>query len=269
MNSAGGIVLGGRINRQESYVDTVRRLSIAQKSAGVHAPAYSRFINRRLGRLLAAWAFRVGLTPNAVTGISALLTYSGIVLLAIVPPSTVLGFAVGLLLVLGYAFDSADGQVARLRGGGTAAGEWLDHMADAVKISALPLSMVVGFYRFDVVPHWWLLVPLSGAIVGAALFFGMILTEQLRKQAGESLPSATSPEGGIAWVRSFLVVPMDYGVLCLSFFFLGQMMVFTMIYALITAATAGFFLLAAIKWFRELNSMQRVSTDFKSGEAIE
>lgn len=269
MNSAAGTVLGGGTGRRESYGDTLRRLSVAQKSAGVHAPAYSRFINRRLGRLLAAWAFRVGLTPNVVTAISAILTYSGIVLLVVMAPSAWVGFAIGLLLVLGYAFDSADGQVARLRGGGTAAGEWLDHMADAVKISALPLFMVIGFYRFDAVPRWWLLVPLFGAIVGAALFFGMILTEQLRKQAGKSLPTATSNTGGIAWVRSVLVAPMDYGVLCLSFFFLGQITVFTVIYTLITAATAGFFVLAAVKWFRELNSMQRASTDPKSGEPVE
>ena len=45
---------------------TVRRLAAAQKGAA-GAPAYSRFVNRPLGRLFAALAFHAGLTPNAVT----------------------------------------------------------------------------------------------------------------------------------------------------------------------------------------------------------
>lgn len=242
-------------HRAESYRLTVRRMAAAQKTAGIHAPAYSRFVNRKLGRLIAAWAFRVGLTPAAVTAISALLTYSGIALLAILPPSTVLGIVVGGLLVLGYAFDSADGQVARYGGGGTPAGEWLDHMADAIKISALPLFMLIGFYRFDVSPDWWLLVPLTGAIVGAALFFGMILTEQLRRQLSKDMPTAESQGGGLAWVRSVLVLPMDYGVLCLSFFLLGNISIFLVTYTVITLATAGFFVLASVKWYRELKAV--------------
>ncbi|WP_449374621.1 CDP-alcohol phosphatidyltransferase family protein [Arthrobacter psychrolactophilus] len=239
----------------------MRRLSTAQKTAGVHAPAYSRFVNRKMGRYLAAWAFRAGLSPDAVTGISATLTYAGIILLVLLPPSTMLGFVICFLLVLGYAFDSADGQVARLEGGGTAAGEWLDHMADAIKISALPLFMVIGFYRFDVVPRMWLLIPLAGAIVGSALFFGMILTEQLRRFNGKAMKSATTQSGDVGWIRSLMVIPMDYGVLCLSFVFLGQIPLFILIYTLITAATACFCVLAAVKWHKDLKTLQQISTE--------
>ena len=56
------------------------------------------------------------------------------------------------LLVVGYAFDAADGQLARLRGGGIIAGEWLDHMVDAIKVASLHLAVLVGLYRFDAVP---------------------------------------------------------------------------------------------------------------------
>ncbi|WP_230854387.1 CDP-alcohol phosphatidyltransferase family protein [Arthrobacter terrae] len=218
--------------------------------------------------MLAAGAYRAGLTSNAVTGISALFTFSGILLLVLFPPSALLGIIIGVLLVLGYAFDSADGQVARLRGGGSPAGEWLDHMADAVKISALPLFMVVGFYRFDAVPRPWLLVPLAATIIGAGLFFGMILTEQLRRQLGTATPVAVKDTGGPSWVRSVLVIPMDYGVLCLSFFLLGVLPVFVVVYTFITAATAGFFLLAAGKWFRELKSAGAAQTVSLSGGAL-
>ena len=200
------------------YWDTVRALSVGQKTAARSAPAYSRYINRRLGRLLAAAAMRAGLGPNAVTAISAAFTFAGIALLMIFPPSGALGIGVALCLVVGYAFDSADGQVARMRGGGSPAGEWLDHMVDAVKTSTMPLALAVGLYRFGAVDRWWLVVPLGAAIVSAVLFFGMILTEQLRRQTGRV--SVADP-GGRSWIRSLLVIPMDYGVLCLSFLSYG------------------------------------------------
>ncbi|MCY0904969.1 CDP-alcohol phosphatidyltransferase family protein [Arthrobacter sp. H14-L1] len=246
---------GRAARRTEAYRETLGRLASAQKKAGLHAPAYSRFINRKLGRLLAAWAYRAGFTPNTVTLISAAFTYIGIILLAVYPPSWALGFAVALFLVVGYAFDSADGQLARLRGGGSPAGEWLDHMADAIKISALPIFLAVGMYRFESVAQIWLLVPLAATIVGAALFFGMILTEQLRRQLGTSTPAADAAGGRSSWVRSVLVIPMDYGVLCLSFILLGALPAFLVLYTLITIATAGFFILASLKWFRELRTV--------------
>lgn len=233
------------------YRDTVKRLAAAQKTAARGAPAYSRYVNRRLGRLLAALALHAGLGPNAVTAVSAVFTFSGIALLMMFPPSGALGIGVALLLVVGYALDSADGQVARMQGSGSAAGEWLDHMVDAVKTSALPLALAVGLYRFGTVDRRWLLVPLAAAVISAVLFFSMILTEQLRRQ--RDLISVAAP-GGRSWLRSVLVVPMDYGVLCLCFAFYGVVPLFLALYTLIVAATAGFLLLASIKWFREISA---------------
>ena len=102
-----------------SFRQTVARLSSAQKKAQRGAPAYSIYVNRRIGKYLAAWAFRAGLTPNAVTAINAVFTFSGIVVLALSPIEWFTGLIVSALLVIGYAFDSADGQLARLRGGGS------------------------------------------------------------------------------------------------------------------------------------------------------
>lgn len=235
------------------YWATVKELAAAQKTAARGAPAYSRYVNRRLGRLLAAAALRAGLGPNAITAISAVFTFTGIALLVLFPPSVELGLGVALSLVVGYALDSADGQVARMQGSGSPAGEWLDHMVDAVKTSLMPLALAVGLYRFGAVDTWWLLVPLGAAVVSAVLFFSMILTEQLRRQAGSS--SVATPSGR-SWIRSVLVVPMDYGILCLSFVFYGTLPLFLAVYTLIFAATAAFLLLASIKWFRELSAVQ-------------
>jgi phosphatidylglycerophosphate synthase len=242
------------VRPDETYGATVRRLAAAQKPAARSAPAYSRYVNRRIGRYLAAWAYRAGLTPNAVTGISALFTGAGIALLVAVPPSWWSGVAVALALLVGYAFDSADGQVSRLRGGGTPAGEWLDHVVDAAKVSAMPLAVLIGFARFDVAPRAWLLVPLAFSVVSSVLFFGMILTEQLRRQHGRRSLAEDLP-GRPSWVRAVLVAPMDYGVLCVSFVLLGATDAFMVVYTVLFAATAAFLALASVKWFREMRGL--------------
>lgn len=237
----------------EPFRTTLSRFATAQKGAARSAPAYSRFVNRRLGRVLAAWAYRRGLSPNAVTGISALCTFTAIALLAGVAPSWPLGVVVSLLLVLGYAFDSADGQVARLTGTGSPAGEWLDHMVDATKIVTLPIALGVGLYRFEVVEHGWLLVPALHAIAGSVYFFGMILTEQMRRAAGVVSTAATG--GRAPWLRSVLGIPTDYGTTCLVFLLLGAPTAFFVGYAAIVAATVAVALAAAVSWYGQLRRL--------------
>ena len=79
----------------------------AQKSSS-GAPVYSRFVNRPLGRVFAALAYSWGLMPNQVTGVSAVFTFSGVVAIAVLPVAPWTGIVVALLLVIGYALDSAD-----------------------------------------------------------------------------------------------------------------------------------------------------------------
>jgi phosphatidylglycerophosphate synthase len=243
----------GAGGQREAILAIVRRLKLAQKPAARSAPAYSRFVNRRIGRYLAAWAYSIGLGPNVVTAISAVWTFAGVALLVLFPPSWALGVSVTLCLLIGYAFDSADGQVSRLQGSSSPAGEWLDHMVDSVKVSTMPLALAVGFYRFDVGPRGWLLVPIAFAIVSAVLFFCMILTEQLRRAHGTVSLAADAP-GRPSWLRAVLVIPMDYGVLCLSFVLLGAPIAFMVVYTVLFAATTLFLLSAAVKWFRELRA---------------
>jgi phosphatidylglycerophosphate synthase len=233
---------------------TLQRLSSAQKGA-VGAPAYSRFVNRKLGRLLAALAFHSGLTPNMVTGISAAFTGSGIAVLALSRPSWTTGLGVTACLVLGYAFDAADGQLARLRGGGSPAGEWLDHMVDALKIASLHLALLVGLYRSEPAQRdAWLLLPVGFSIVSVVLFFGTLLNESLRAQHGAVTRAARSEQRpGV--LRSLLVVPTDYGLLCLVFFLLGAPRVFLSVYAVLFVATAVYLALASVKWFAEMGRL--------------
>src|SRR4051812_795487 len=95
------VAVRGSVDRPErSFTDALARLRSAQKP-GAGAPPYSRWVNRRFGRLLAAAAYRIGATPNAVTGVSALFTFAGLALIALIAPAPWLGLAVTALLVVG------------------------------------------------------------------------------------------------------------------------------------------------------------------------
>jgi phosphatidylglycerophosphate synthase len=241
-------------NLPSSHREVVRRLAAAQKpSKG--APAYSRYVNRPLGRQFAAIAFRLGLTPNQVTIISGICTFAGIGLLALVGPTFVLGSVLAALFVLGYALDAADGQLARLSGRSSYAGEWLDHMVDATKTVSLHLAVMISLARFtDLSGSAWLLVPICYAIVSSVLFFGMTLNDQLRRHH-VLLTGVRAAPAGTSTLRSLLIIPVDYGFLCVIFVLLGATHWFFGIYTLMFVGSAAYLLLAAVKWFREFSRL--------------
>lgn len=235
------------------YRRTVEQLRSAQKPAGRGAPAYSIYVNRPLGRRIAAAAYLARLTPNAVTALSALCTFAAIVLLATLRPGLLVGISITVLLALGYALDSADGQVARLRGGGSASGEWLDHVVDAIKTSSLHAAVLICAYRFLVRPdlRGWLLVPL-GFIVIAAVSFTVFLLNDLLKAARSQRDTTVVIRTGSTPLRALLGAPTDYGVLIYVFLLLGLPSVFLIVYTLLFAAHLGYLALALPKWFRDM-----------------
>lgn len=242
------------VPRNASYREVVAGLAGAQKKRARGAPAYSVYVNRPVGRYLAAACYRAGLTPNVVSAVSAVFTFSAIILIAVVPPAPWLGILVWLLLAIGYAFDSADGQVARLRGGGSPAGEWLDHVLDSIKNSALHLAVLItAFLNFDLPNPAWLLVPIGFAIVAAVMFFAMILNDLLK--ARYAAPSSVIDTRRNTPLRAVLGIPTDYGVICLSFVLLGVPMVFFIVYTVLFVANLGYLALALVKWFGDMNAL--------------
>jgi phosphatidylserine synthase len=188
-----------------------------------------------------------------VSLISAGFTFTGIALLATVPPSALLGIGVWLLLAVGYAWDSADGQVARLRGGGSLAGEWLDHILDSAKLVSLHVAVAIGAYRFfDLSDVRWVLVPLGFAIVSTVTFFGMILNDLLRGKRG--IPQAAEA-GGSSPLRSLMGLPTDYGVWCLSFILWGLTPLFMVVYTLLFLAAIAYLVAALAVWFRRMKAL--------------
>ena len=239
------------------FSDTVRRLAAAQKPPAKGSPAYSRFVNRRIGRYLAAGSYQLGLTPNQVTFISACFSAAAIAAVALVRPTVLVAVGITLALLLGYAFDSADGQLARLRGGGSPAGEWLDHVVDSGKTAAVHLAVLICWFRFyDLESNGVLLIPLGFTLVQVVFFFTQILTDQLRRAHPAQAP-APADASAAAVVRSLMVAPTDYGLLCIAFVTLAWHQVFGVLYTLFFAGTALFLLAALPKWFREMAALPR------------
>jgi phosphatidylglycerophosphate synthase len=244
-----------------------RALSAGAGKSNRGAPGYSRWVNRPVGRQLAIIAFRVGLSPNQVTILSGLTSLAGIAVLAIAPATVGAGFLVAFLLALAYALDSADGQVARMQGGGSRAGEWLDHVIDCVKIAALHAAVLIAWYRWFDLPDVVLLVPIVAGIQLSTYFFSMILTDQLRAaavaEAGPdpapvepaSPPAKPVDEGRPPVLASLIILPTDYGVLCLCFVLLGFHDAFVWVYSAITLAGVALLVAALGKWFRDLSRL--------------
>ncbi|MBP5800806.1 CDP-alcohol phosphatidyltransferase family protein [Microbacterium maritypicum] len=233
-------------------VDAYHRLARAQKGHARGAPAYSVYVNRRIGRVLAAVAYRIGLTPNQVSIISAVHSFVAIGLIAFGPVNVPMGLLIALLLVLGYAWDSADGQVARLRGGGSPQGEWLDHFIDTLKIASLHLGVLIGLYRVVPETPLLLLIPIVFSIVATTTFSGMLLNDLLK---GKHSVASTHERGGGTLMRSLILLPTDFGLVCLVFVLWGWTPAFLIGYGALCLAAVLFLALAAVKWFREIGRL--------------
>jgi len=240
---------------RQRYGDVVARLAAAQKSS-IKAPAWTRWVNRPLGRRLAAGAFLLGLTPNQVTFVSAVFTFGALTTVALVPPSAAVAVTVSGALLLGYALDSADGQLARLRGGGSPLGEWLDHVTDSVKNASVHLVIAVSWFRFwEPAQDGWLVVPLAFSVVSTTFFFSLNLTHQFRRahrqgEVHEDQPAVQQPPAPV--LPSLLTLPNDYGLLCVTFTLLATGTLFAGVYSALLVANFAFLAVGLAKWFVEL-----------------
>jgi phosphatidylglycerophosphate synthase len=212
-------------------------LARAQKS-GAGVPWYMRVVNRRLGRVIAAVVAPTRVSPDALTAASLAAFLAGAGLIVAVEPGFAMAVGATLLLQLGFALDSADGQLARLRGTGSPAGEWLDHVVDSGRHLLFHVAVLIGLYRFTDVSDGVLLVPLVFALVSTVRFFAQILAEQLARRDPVAGPGAV-PRFGV-WIQA----PADTGLLNLVVLlwawtstFVGAYAVFAVLNALLLLAT--------------------------------
>ncbi|ROR90501.1 CDP-alcohol phosphatidyltransferase family protein [Nocardioides aurantiacus] len=234
-----------------AYRDAVSALGARQKSQrGVSL--YSRFVNRPLGRLVAAAAHTLGLSPNLVSLLSAVVTLAGVAVLALVPPTWWSGVLVWQLLAWGFVLDSADGQVARLQSRSSPGGEWLDHVIDAGKMVVVHAGVLVGWYRFTDLSDGLLLVPLFFQLVAVVMFAGLTIVALLKRVAGVT---RSEGQGGPSWVRAVGLLPADYGIQTLFFVLWGAVGVFAAAYTLLAVVNAVLLVLLSAKWWGELRAL--------------
>jgi phosphatidylglycerophosphate synthase len=231
-----------------SYRRSLDALRAAQKPPrGVSL--YSLYVNRPIGRRIAALAHVLGLSPNQLTVLSAVSSFGAMALLVTLRPTVATGIAAGFLLALGFAFDSADGQVARLLGSGNRRGEWLDHMVDCAVKLGLHLAVFVGFDRYTHAKAT-LLIPLAYLVVAILIFFGGTLAAKLLEHAvSPGWPERREARGGAS---RFLLIPADHGTLCLSFLLWGESAVFLFVYSVLLVANSVLFAAYARNWWRDL-----------------
>jgi phosphatidylglycerophosphate synthase len=229
-----------------AFADVLRLLSTVQKPA-VGVSLYTRFVNRPAGRVFAAVAYRIGATPNQVTLLSALFTFPALAAVALVPPGPGLSVCVCTALAVGFALDSADGQLARSQRSGGPSGEWLDHVLDCVKVVSVHSAVLVALYRFfDLPSRTLLLAPMLFQLAAVLVFFVATLTEKLKRREHDRAPAPHSA------LRSVLLLPVDYGVTCLAFLFLGNQGLFLGVYCTLLLAHVVFLPAFLVKSFRRL-----------------
>ncbi|MCW2522890.1 MAG: CDP-alcohol phosphatidyltransferase [Frankiales bacterium] len=242
---------------ERSFSEAYARLSAAQKSAR-RAGGYSRWVNRPVGRYLAAWAYVRGLSPNGVTMISGLFTFIAIPAIAVLRPHWYFVLLEALFLLIGYAFDSADGQLARLQGSGSAAGEWLDHVSDCIKCCGLHLAVLICWFRFYDLRHAsYLLIPIAYTLVSTVWFFAIILSEQIRRYTvlRLGLSSTDARPTAAPVLQSLLALPADYGLLAVSMVLLGVHPLFGVVYTLLLVGNGLLLAMKLLAWYSELNRL--------------
>lgn len=231
----------------ERFVWARRSLDAAQKPAN-GVPAYTRWVNRRGARLVAAAGFALGLTPNNITAISALLSFAGMAILIGVSPSVWAGVAAAVLLAAGYLFDSADGQLARVSGASSKTGEWIDHVVDAFRSPAIHVSLAIAIMLHRPEYQALAIVALVYSLVTSGQFLSQILAEAFVRSAGR-------PQTRGGFLRSWVLLPTDPGTLCWMFVLWGLAPLFAVGYGLLAAIALAHSAVSLSRRYRDLRAL--------------
>lgn len=236
-----------------SFSQRFTTLKSAQKrSKGV--PIYTLYFNRPVGRFIAA-ASPKSVTPNMLTAVGGVLTYLAIFLLMFFAGGTGAWAVVGLLLIIGFFFDSADGQLARLRKSSSLSGEWLDHVLDSGRIAFIHMATLWFLIRNDVA-NATIAVAVCAVfgVAAVAVFYGGTLYEKLVPPAAKDQESAVVDTAGKRrmLLRSALMIPVDYGILCWIFILVPWPVLFFAFYVLLGLVKVATTSMLLAKWYSAL-----------------
>lgn len=179
-----------------------------------------RFFNRKISRWFTRIFLTVGLSPNAITVLAALVGLVSAVGFGIGTYSA--GIAAALLFQLAAIIDCCDGEVARLTFTESPFGAWLDIAMDNVVHMAIFVGIAVGSYlRVAGSDGAW--VPLAlgaAAVVGNGLSFLLVTRAQKIKVASRWKTPVQA-----AWSDFMLknVASRDFSVIVLLFAVLDKL----------------------------------------------
>ncbi|ASW57229.1 CDP-alcohol phosphatidyltransferase family protein [Plantactinospora sp. KBS50] len=168
---------------------------------------FSEAVSQWGGALLARTGQRLGLPPTALTLVNLVLGLATSVTVAGLAPRVAGGhlpaWPVGLLALVGwqlaYAFDCADGQLARVTGQGSAAGARLDVLCDvAAQIALVAALSAVAVAQRPGVPAW-----LVAAFAGTWMVNLVTSVMQAGPNAASMVASRSLPVRAVKLVRDY------------------------------------------------------------------
>lgn len=127
-----------------------------------NASLFTHQVSYRFSQYVAYFSKRVGLTPNAVTSIGFVVSLVAGSLLFVHDKSFLV--AAAILLQVGFIFDCADGQLARVTGATSPFGAWYDFVTDRVREYYVYIALAVGLFHKTDNSHYLLLAMIAIAI---------------------------------------------------------------------------------------------------------
>jgi phosphatidylglycerophosphate synthase len=179
-----------------------------------------RFFNRKVSRWFTRIFLALGLSPNPITMLAALVGLVAAVGFGVGTYSA--GIIAALLFQLAAIIDCCDGEVARLTFTESPFGAWLDIAMDNVVHMAIFAGIAVGSYlRVAGSEGAWIPLALgAAAVLGNGLSFWLVTRAQKIKAA-----SAWKTPVQAAWSDFMLknVASRDFSVIVLLFALLGKL----------------------------------------------
>jgi phosphatidylglycerophosphate synthase len=151
---------------------------------------FSTLINRKFSRIFSYFIVKyTKIGPTFVNFLSLFVSLAGCAMF--LHPNYWVRFAGIFVLQIGFTFDCADGEVARMRNVANAFGAWIDSVMDRFKEFAM-LGAMTWFWYDQVQTEVWVLV------VGFLAIIGLEMVSYLREAKKSSWPSKRTAEMHIA-----------------------------------------------------------------------
>ncbi len=183
--------------------------SYFQRTYAVQAFPPTWILFQPFGGIIAFLAQSLGLRPNGVTIIGGFLGLVACYQFATLPVTFMASFHLGLLFLVVYGFDCADGQLARGTQQTSPLGKWLDLTIDLFLIVLFPLC--IGWLLQDDLNQIQVLIIILALAFGRA---SALFTSAIKRSGGEDHSPSSSLLKKI--FQSLIDTPVFYGVLCFA-----------------------------------------------------